>query len=597
MTGHTRLARRGAVYYHRAAIPQDIKDSYPKAEETFSHKTKDRAVALRLVRLAAVEVDRRFEAHRRKIRGERIGVQDELTPDQVAAAKAAYYRYLLDEDEDIRLGGFVELDDDGRVIGELPEAPTPTFEEHGQAAEDLAASTRYEYARGKADDFWQGEADEVLGWQDVAVRLSPASPSRPRLIRALQEAVLDASEAIRSRQQGIVIPTPEVPSEARISAPLLSEKVGEWIAEKSRADWSEKAQDDHRHWLNVFTEIVGDKPVTEYGKADGLRFKSVLMKLPPNVAKSKALRKLSYADAAEKAVALGMAPMSISNYNKALLRVGSFFRWAEPNTVGTVINPVNGLRMKDTTHAKDKRDPLSPDELDTLFRSPLWRSCLSQRSRHEPGNVVMNDDWRFWLPLLGLWTGARSNELGQLLLSDIKEEDGIAYLHVIDDTEGKRVKTAHARRKVPIHDQLKALGFLSLVADRRRMSRPEDRLFPDLKVGAKGYYSHNVTKFFSDYLVKIGIKTGKNSFHSLRHSFQDACRHAKMFHGHREAIAGREEGGVGGNYGSGHDLSDLNASLQAIRHPSVDWSAIPCYLPRGSGAMIQRPCPLGDNGF
>ena len=188
VTGHTRLARRGAVYYHRAAIPQHIKDSYPKAEETSSLKTKDRAVALRLVRLAAVEVDRRFEAHRRKIRGERIGVQDELTPDQVAAAKAAYYRYLLDEDEDIRLDGFVELDDEGRVIGELPEAPAPTFEEHGQAAEDLAASTRYEYARGKADDFWQGEADEVLGWQDVAVACDRVPPRSavltPRKARA-----------------------------------------------------------------------------------------------------------------------------------------------------------------------------------------------------------------------------------------------------------------------------------------------------------------------------------------------------------------------------------------------------------------------------
>lgn len=54
------MARRGAVYYHRAAIPADIKDSYPKAEETFSLKTKDRAEALRLVRVAAVEVDERF---------------------------------------------------------------------------------------------------------------------------------------------------------------------------------------------------------------------------------------------------------------------------------------------------------------------------------------------------------------------------------------------------------------------------------------------------------------------------------------------------------------------------------------------------------
>ncbi|WP_062561321.1 hypothetical protein [Paracoccus aminovorans] len=155
--------------------------------------------------------------------------------------------------------------------------------------------------------------------------------------------------------------------------------------------------------------------MTAYGKADGLRFKAVLMKLPPNVAKSKVLRGLSYADAAEKAEALGMAPMSVANFNKALLRVGSFFRWADPNTVGTVLNPVSGLRLKDRVSAKDKRDPLSPEELGKLCRSPVWRSCRSTRFRHETGNVVMSEDWRFWLVLLGLWTGARSNELGQLL--------------------------------------------------------------------------------------------------------------------------------------------------------------------------------------
>ncbi|MEP3301265.1 MAG: DUF6538 domain-containing protein, partial [Roseibium sp.] len=41
MSGHPRLYRRGATFYHRAAIPVDIKSSYPKAEETFSLRTKD----------------------------------------------------------------------------------------------------------------------------------------------------------------------------------------------------------------------------------------------------------------------------------------------------------------------------------------------------------------------------------------------------------------------------------------------------------------------------------------------------------------------------------------------------------------------------
>lgn len=70
MPSHARLFRRAATYYHRAAIPLDIKDTYPKAEETFSLKTKDYDEALRLLRIAAVQVDEKFEIHRRMIRGE-----------------------------------------------------------------------------------------------------------------------------------------------------------------------------------------------------------------------------------------------------------------------------------------------------------------------------------------------------------------------------------------------------------------------------------------------------------------------------------------------------------------------------------------------
>jgi len=67
MAGHPRLYRRGATYYLRPAITIDIKDTYPKSEETFSRNTKDHAEAIKLVRVAAVKVDRKFEAHRRNI--------------------------------------------------------------------------------------------------------------------------------------------------------------------------------------------------------------------------------------------------------------------------------------------------------------------------------------------------------------------------------------------------------------------------------------------------------------------------------------------------------------------------------------------------
>lgn len=68
VSGHTRLYRRGVTDYHRCAVPTNTRKSYGKREETFTLKTKDYGAALKRVRLAAIQVDQRFEAHRRKLK-------------------------------------------------------------------------------------------------------------------------------------------------------------------------------------------------------------------------------------------------------------------------------------------------------------------------------------------------------------------------------------------------------------------------------------------------------------------------------------------------------------------------------------------------
>jgi hypothetical protein len=102
MPGHTRLYRRGAVYYHRAGIPTDIKDTYRKTEETFSLKTKDYREALRLVKIAAVEVDQRFEAHRQRIKRREAGLPD-LSEEQIKALADDWLRTELNEAQESRV--------------------------------------------------------------------------------------------------------------------------------------------------------------------------------------------------------------------------------------------------------------------------------------------------------------------------------------------------------------------------------------------------------------------------------------------------------------------------------------------------------------
>jgi len=56
------------VVSHRSGVPTDIKATYGKREDLISLRTRDYQEALRKVRIKAVEIDNRFEEHRRQIR-------------------------------------------------------------------------------------------------------------------------------------------------------------------------------------------------------------------------------------------------------------------------------------------------------------------------------------------------------------------------------------------------------------------------------------------------------------------------------------------------------------------------------------------------
>ena len=97
MPGHPRLYRRGATYYHRAAVPVDIRGTYPKTEETFSLRTTDHREAVRRVRVAAAEVDRRFDKHRQRLAQRAQPVLKELSEEQIKRIGEIYYAFRLAE--------------------------------------------------------------------------------------------------------------------------------------------------------------------------------------------------------------------------------------------------------------------------------------------------------------------------------------------------------------------------------------------------------------------------------------------------------------------------------------------------------------------
>jgi integrase len=70
------------------------------------------------------------------------------------------------------------------------------------------------------------------------------------------------------------------------------------------------------------------------------------------------------------------------------------------------------------------------------------------------------------MPLIGYFTGARTNEMAQLDTADIRLIQGYQCIDFCADDpkipEAKRIKTGEARH-VPIHPRLIKLGFLDYV--------------------------------------------------------------------------------------------------------------------------------------
>lgn len=46
--------------------------------------------------------------------------------------------------------------------------------------------TRYAYARGEVDAFYESEVDEVLSWSSVNLRLAADAPCRRKVARVLR---------------------------------------------------------------------------------------------------------------------------------------------------------------------------------------------------------------------------------------------------------------------------------------------------------------------------------------------------------------------------------------------------------------------------
>ena len=297
-------------------------------------------------------------------------------------------------------------------------------------------------------------------------------------------------------------------------------------------------------------ELLGNKPIGEYTKIDGRDFRNSLLKIPKNRKKVKRYRDKTL----KEVMKLDIPPsdkMSFENQSKLISRMTScwnFFEDEYPEYVSENVFKSKSIRVNPVKR-KDRRGEFTEDDLHLIFNPKTYIPAVFDNPTGRKNTIQYP---HYFVPILGVFTGCRLEELCMMRCKDITKVNGLWLYRIREEgeygDEETTVKTASSERDIPLHSALvNTLGFVRYVKHINKLGH--ERVFHELKkVG--GRYSHNFGRFFNEkYLKQIGLKnSGKPlSFHSLRHSIETHLTNQNVNPRYIDFLQGHSQKGVGGS--------------------------------------------------
>lgn len=250
-------------------------------------------------------------------------------------------------------------------------------------------------------------------------------------------------------------------------------------------------------------EIIGDLKIKTL-RIDHLEdFYSTLWVYPSNKKKRSQYRSLSASEIKNIHIPEEHL-MSSRNIEKIFSRVRGLLNFALDKRY-IKFNPARGVVLKKSKGSKkSKREMFSPNEIQLIFK----------------GLQNEKNSYKFWIPVLAYYTGARLAELVQIIKEDIKfsKTHNCWYIDINDNYHPgvrfqKHLKNSNSIRKIPLHDDLIDIGFIEFIFNRTSIQVYKELC--DLKHPADAF-----SKSFTRYLKSIDIHIPvRKTFHSFRHTF------------------------------------------------------------------------------
>lgn len=563
--------RKGSnVWQWGIKVPSDLRHLYPSqwAHRTSLGTSDAREAAAKAARLDAEWLER-FAAQRLSLNPARITV---VTPALARAIAAVVRRYVLAADDNMRAfpGGPAALlalheQREGRVMS-LDDAIL-IAQEQPSGLTDAALVTVARFNTRHAEKVGRDLAGMRLhsveplarkAAEELGLDVDWASESgRATLVECLK-AYRAGLQEVQRRDAGDIVDTPEPPTlppvahEQAQTAPAKAEGHTIWDAFNAWRDDKpgrpEKSIQTYRAAAAKFDAIFPGRTLESLTPTDGRTLVTALLK-----------------EAQEKGGNAINTASTVRSRIKTMLAIAEHDGWITKN-------PLSGRTID---RAQTSREPFTAPDLVKLFDDPLFHAYSL------PTDRKAGLDAAYWLPLLGLFTGARITELAQLHTDDLSETEaeGLVLSIQADSEKGQSVKTAQSVRRLPVHSELVRLGFRDYW--QAIASHGPGPLFPAIIPDGLNNAGGNPSKWFGAFKKQKGFGRSK-TFHSLRHTVHTRLLAIGVPEAHAEAIAGRSGHSEGRRTYLHLSPSDLRPHLERLAYPGLSLPRVfskPVYVP------------------
>lgn len=313
----------------------------------------------------------------------------------------------------------------------------------------------------------------------------------------------------------------------------LSVEIRDYVCIRTNEGLESETIDKIERTLSLLLAVCGDVYVSAITQTHVLKFQEFLSWTPKGLASAERLKTHTPEELIAQGRAADVPPPADATLDLHRRLLKTFFKHLVDQGI---------LQTTPMVCWKRKRQAklFDPNAAERLFSNPDLQTIFAPETFNSWASKWPH---RWWGPILGMYTGARINEIAQLRVADIVRMGDSWWMHIratidddLRDSRGRKsrggVKCGSSIRCIPIAQPVIDAGLLEFIADLKESGHA--RLFPNLSAGTnrktgetRARYGIGLSNQFGIYMRDLEFARGVR-FHAFRHTFVTELTHCSI---------------------------------------------------------------------